>query len=375
MSSKSKKKSYSGKKLLDAVEGTSVEVEELTEEIISPGNVTSGITTTGKQSVSMQIELILSLIPAKGGVSNATIQKMQVELEELFDTEVSKAVGAAESRIRAECALSSSTSKTDGLSRDEFTELFRAGIREIVPELVKLSGDNSAGYGPRRDKEMDSLAKSIQVRPWKGPDDRSWEKVRLDVKKNAKIHNCLDILDGTLLEPDLEDDEEPTEEWEKWRMANTRAIILLSNTFSDYEASGEIIQLYTEEEELDGNAYDCWLELDGEFDDDGVYDRVLLESRYEKFYLKVEESPTRFLTQLNNLRNKLKRVGCAKDDETFLYDIIKKLPRTGEYATQGMDIQKSLRPREVLKKKYPYITEEEVERKHPLIKLKEVKEW
>ena len=113
MSSKSKKKSYSGKKLLDAVEGTSVKVEELTEEIISPGNVTSGITMTGKQSVSMQIELILSLIPAKGGVSNATIQKMQVELEELFDTEVSKAVGAAESRIRAECALSSSTSKTD----------------------------------------------------------------------------------------------------------------------------------------------------------------------------------------------------------------------------------------------------------------------
>ena len=118
MSSKSKKKSYGVKKLLDAAEGTSVKVEKLTEEIISPGKVTTWITMTGKPSLSMQIELIRSLIPAKGGVSNTTIQQMQVELEELVDTEVSKAVGAAESRIRAECALSSSTSKTDGLSRD-----------------------------------------------------------------------------------------------------------------------------------------------------------------------------------------------------------------------------------------------------------------
>ena len=47
------------------------------------------------------------------------------------------------------------------LIRDAFTELFRAGIREMVPELVRLSGENLAGFGPRRDKEMNSLAKSI----------------------------------------------------------------------------------------------------------------------------------------------------------------------------------------------------------------------
>ena len=63
MSSRSKNKSM---KLFDVAKGNSVKVEELTEELISPSKVTSETTMTVKQSVSMQIELILSLIPAKG---------------------------------------------------------------------------------------------------------------------------------------------------------------------------------------------------------------------------------------------------------------------------------------------------------------------
>ena len=178
-----------------------------------------------------------------------------------------------------------------------------------------------------------------------------------------------------MAEPEIdEEDEESAEEWERWKEANTRAMILLSNTFSDYEESGEIIQLYTEEDELDGNAFECWLELDGEFHDDGVYDRVILESRYDKSWLKPDESPTRFMTRLKNLRNKLKRVGYEKTDETFLYDILKKLPTSGEYENEGMEIQKALRPREVLKKKKPYISEDELNKVHPLMKIKEVKE-
>ena len=116
------------------------------------------------------------------------------------------------------------------------------------------------------------------------------------------------------------------------------------------------------------------MELDGDFDDDGVYDRVILESRYDKSWLKPDESPTRFMTRLKNLRNKLKRVGYEKTDETFLYDILKKLPTSGEYENEGMEIQKALRPREVLKKKKPYISEDELNKLHPLMKIKEVKE-
>ena len=92
----------------------------------------------------------------------------------------------------------------------------------------------------------------------------------------------------------------------------------------------------------------------------------MLESKYDRVYLKADDSPTRFITKLNNLRNKLKRVGCVKDDETFLYDIIKKLPRTGEYETVGLELQKSLRPREVLKKKSPGTKQSELDKLHPL---------
>jgi hypothetical protein len=217
---------------------------------------------------------------------------------------------------------------------------------------------------------MESLKKTVKIEAWEGPDVLPWEKVCLDVKKNAKVHDCLEIIEGTLKEPE----DETTEEYAEWKSANTRAIILLSNTFSHYEESGEIVQLFTEEDGLNGNAFECWMELDGEFDDDGVYDRVVLESKYDRFYLKADDSPTRFITKLNNLRNKLKRVGCVKDDETFLYDIIKTLPRTGEYETVGLELQKSLRPREVLKKKSPGTKQSELDKLHPLKRVKEVKE-
>ena len=81
-----------------------------------------------------------------------------------------------------------------------------------------------------------------------------------------------------------EPEDETTEEYAEWKSANTRVITLLSNTFSHYEESGEIVQLFTEEDGLNGNAFECWMELDGEFDDDGVYDRVVLESKYDRFY-------------------------------------------------------------------------------------------
>jgi hypothetical protein len=89
------------------------------------------------------------------------------------------------------------------------------------------------------------------------------------------------------------------------------------------------------------------MELDAEFDDDGVYDRVVLEEQYDNFKMLTHWSPSRFITQLNNLRKKLKRVGHEKDDETFLYDIIKRLP--AEYKDVGKEIQRVLRPREILK--------------------------
>ncbi len=72
---------------------------------------------------------------------------MSDEFVELLESEVSKAVKATESRIRTEYSsttgISTGASKSEGLSGDEFTELFRAGIREMVPELVRLSGENS----------------------------------------------------------------------------------------------------------------------------------------------------------------------------------------------------------------------------------------
>ena len=95
-------------------------------------------------------------------------------------------------------------------------------------------------------------------------------------------------------------------------MNNTTAIILLSLTFSDFEPANEIIRTFTEEDDLDGNAYDCWMELDAEFDDDGVYDRVVLEEQYDNFKMLTHWSPSRFITQLKKLRKKLKRVGHEK---------------------------------------------------------------
>jgi hypothetical protein len=66
--------------------------------------------------------------------------------------------------------------------------------------------------------------------------------------------------------------------------------------FCEYEPAEEIVRLFTEEDDLNGNAYDCWIELDSEFDDDGVYDRKVLEEEYDNYYMQSFWSPSRFVT-------------------------------------------------------------------------------
>ena len=104
-------------------------------------------------TLASKIEMILTSIPPKAGVRATSVRHICDELVELLESEVSKAVEATESRIRAKnsstTGISTGVSKSEGLSRDEFTELFRAGIREMVPELVRLSGENSARLASR----------------------------------------------------------------------------------------------------------------------------------------------------------------------------------------------------------------------------------
>ena len=90
--------------------------------------------------------------------------------------------------------------------------------------------------------------------------------------------------------------EEPDSGYDKWKQANTKAYILLSNMFTEFEESKEFVTLFTEEDSLDGNAYECWMELDAEFDDDGVYDRIVLEEVYDDFEMQAHWSPSRFVT-------------------------------------------------------------------------------
>ncbi len=59
-----------------------------------------------------------------------------------------------------------------------------------------------------------------------------------------------------------------------------------------------------------------------------------------------------------------------KDDETCQYDLIKKLPI--EYKGACKEMQKVLRPREIMKKSRPRPSDEKIDDEHPLLSLKEV---
>ena len=206
----------------------------------------------------------------------------------------------------------------------EVTSIVTAVTHELIPVIVKTMRENLTGYGSalRDERGWDTMAKSMPITPWKGPSERKWESIRLEVKKHAAVHKCIGIIDGTWTEPPATD----VNKHKLWEAANTRAIILLSNMLSEYEESEEIIRLYTEESGLNGDSYECWRTLDDEFDDDGVYDRTILEEQYDNCKMQLRQNPSRFLNKLSNLRKKLQRVGLKKDDETFLYDIIKRLP-------------------------------------------------
>ena len=81
---------------------------------------------------------------------------------ELVEEAICDAAEATESRMKTGYASeeASSARSSEGITRDEFLELFKAGVREILPESYRLSGKNSAGYGPRRDADIESLKKT-----------------------------------------------------------------------------------------------------------------------------------------------------------------------------------------------------------------------
>jgi len=112
-------------------------------------------------TLSMKIDMILAAIPS--GVSTATINTIKEEIIACVESEVAKAVEATESRIRAELSREVSSTMGEGMSRKEFSDLFLSGLKEVIPELMRQSGNTSAGYGPRRDRDMESLAKSIHL--------------------------------------------------------------------------------------------------------------------------------------------------------------------------------------------------------------------
>jgi hypothetical protein len=208
------------------------------------------------EGIKRYIDDILSTyIPDRGGVSTDAREGLKADILELVES----AVVATVSHIPESKKV---------FTVADVNAMFKDSMKEVLPEIVEAiqSGNKSTGYGPARNKDWDSLAKSIPVKAWGGPSERSWEIVRLDVKKNAKIHNCLGIIDGTLKEPTGRTVD--PDEYKIWETANSSAMILLANTFTSYEQSKEIILLYTEEDDLDADAYECWTELDTEFDDD-----------------------------------------------------------------------------------------------------------
>ena len=239
-------------------------------------------------------KVIMAKIPLKGGVSTEVKQEIKSEIAELIK-------GAVEATVSRMSPIPS-TSTTGLYTATDVADMMKTTLRELLPDLVttiREETEKSTGYGTARGgtKQWDTLAKSIAVKAWEGPSERAWDVVRLDLKKNATIHRCLDIIEGTATCPDEDDDPEG---YSEWKMKNTTAMILLSNTFTKYQQSKEIIFLYTEEDGFNGDAHDCYTELDSEFDDDEVYDRVTLENEYDKYTMLSGWSPSRFITKLSN---------------------------------------------------------------------------
>jgi hypothetical protein len=211
-----------------------------------------------------RIDDMMKVFPSKGGISRDAIASLKESIMGLITESVKQR--AVRATVSPDMDYGTESSST--YSARELSSVVTAVVKELVPVMSKALRENSTDYGSARYRgDLETLAKSFPVKPWKGPSDKAWENVRMDVKKAAKTHGCLEILDGTFTEPDGTDEEE---ELKVWKNANTKAIILLSNTFSEFEASNEIVQLFTEEDNSDGNALECWLELDSEFDDDGV---------------------------------------------------------------------------------------------------------
>ena len=157
--------------------------ESLAENVLTLSDITS------------RFDEILGSIPTKGGISRQAVSELRYAIDNgLKDAVKLGAAGAAVSHGGA----AGTTIPVKTYNVEEVQGLVSAVIKELVPVLVTSTRENPTGYGSAsRGRDWDTLARSVSVKAWKGPSDRAWESVRLDVKKNAKIHGCLAIIDGS----------------------------------------------------------------------------------------------------------------------------------------------------------------------------------
>ena len=131
-------KSASGASLLNKALGVKGETAGIKVE-----EVDAFSTPTAKPTrYSEKISSILSTIPNKGGISHLLLEKIKEELVEPVEEAICDAAEATESRMKTEYASeeASSARSSEGITRDEFLELLKAGVWEILPESYRLSG-------------------------------------------------------------------------------------------------------------------------------------------------------------------------------------------------------------------------------------------
>jgi hypothetical protein len=208
---------------------------------------------------------------------------------------------------------------------------------------LTTSTNISTGYGAlsATDDGMSVLAKS-KITSWKGPDVESIDKLRTRVKMEFEAHKCSGVLDGS----------------DKSDGANKRGIYILGKMCDEYIPAFNVFNAHFTEKEFKASAYEVWKALESSFPVSvGMSGITTLDKSYKEMNMKAHWNPSRFISDMKLLRNRLESAGQTISEKQFVFDVVSKLPI--EYSAATASLLTRIQSKDP---KVPYPTLVEVQR-------------
>ena len=182
--------------------------------------------------------------------------------------------------------------------------------------------------------------------PFKGTME-DWFYWELRFMTRAQYYGFHTILEGTAQAPPdsiVIDETTATGKREKeLRKLHARAYYELSMSMDLSNSEGKlafrIVKNATSSRHPNGDAREAWVRLREEYESDAGSAQIELKRKFYGSVLKVSQNPVVFVTQLQNIRERLDKLGISISERELMLQVIDSLPRQYENSQEMLKVE------------------------------------